>query len=126
MLSEKGLAREIHVRVACPPVIAPCAYGIDMSTVKELFAPRFIREPITGDLPQDLLDALAKDLGATTLRYLSVASLPRCIDLPEKDLCLGCVSGNYPTPWGKRLYQVALEDLGSDDRKDERRTYERV
>ena len=35
-----GRAKEIHVRVACPPIIAPCFYGIDMSTVSELFAPR--------------------------------------------------------------------------------------
>ena len=40
---ERGGAREIHVRVACPPIIAPCFYGIDMSTVRELFAPRFMQ-----------------------------------------------------------------------------------
>ena len=38
-----GLAREIHVRVACPPIVAPCFYGIDMSTIDELFAPEFLR-----------------------------------------------------------------------------------
>ena len=36
-----GGAKEIHVRVACPPIIAPCFYGIDMSTISELFAPKF-------------------------------------------------------------------------------------
>ena len=41
-LRERGGAREIHVRIACPPIIAPCFYGIDMSTVRELFAPRFM------------------------------------------------------------------------------------
>ena len=35
--------REIHVRVACPPIIAPCFYGIDMSTISELFAPQFLQ-----------------------------------------------------------------------------------
>ena len=39
-----GKAKEIHVRVACPPIIAPCFYGIDMSTVSELFAPRFVEQ----------------------------------------------------------------------------------
>ena len=38
-----GLPREIHVRVACPPIISPCFYGIDMSTVSELFAPQFLQ-----------------------------------------------------------------------------------
>jgi amidophosphoribosyltransferase len=42
-LRERGGAKEIHVRVACPPIIAPCYYGIDMSRVGELFAPRFMR-----------------------------------------------------------------------------------
>ena len=41
-LRERGGAREIHVRVACPPIMAPCFYGIDMSTMRELFAPRFV------------------------------------------------------------------------------------
>lgn len=118
MLREKGLAREVHVRVACPPVMAPCAYGIDMSTVKELFAPRHIEKPIRGDLPPELLEKLAADLGATTLRYLAVEALPRCIDLPENELCLACLTGQYPTAWGGRLYQVALEDLESDRKKE--------
>src|SRR5207253_8572851 len=37
-LRERGAAKEVHVRVACPPIVAPCFYGIDMSTVSELFA----------------------------------------------------------------------------------------
>src|SRR4051812_97997 len=43
-IRERGGAREVHVRVACPPIVAPCFYGIDMSTVRELFAPRFLKE----------------------------------------------------------------------------------
>src|SRR5206468_4292700 len=42
-LRERGRAKEIHVRIACPPIVAPCFYGIDMSTVRELFAPRFMK-----------------------------------------------------------------------------------
>ena len=42
-IRDRGGAGEIHVRVACPPIIAPCFYGIDMSTVGELFAPRFMK-----------------------------------------------------------------------------------
>ena len=41
-IRELGRAREIHVRIACPPIVAPCFYGIDMSTITELFAPRFL------------------------------------------------------------------------------------
>ena len=41
-VKEQGGAKEVHVRVACPPIVAPCFYGIDMSTVKELFAPKYM------------------------------------------------------------------------------------
>src|SRR5438552_9686287 len=66
-LRERGGAREVHVRVACPPIIAPCFYGIDMSTVKELFAPKFmsgVRPTIAEQ------QAMAAELGADSLFYL--------------------------------------------------------
>ena len=55
----RGQAREIHVRVACPPIIAPCFYGIDMSTVRELFAPRFMKSTL---ISREEEAAIAKDL----------------------------------------------------------------
>ncbi len=110
MLREKGMAREVHVRVACPPVVAPCTYGIDMSTVKELFVPRFFNRSIRGDLSEEDFSQLASDLGATSLRYLTIESLLRGIGYPKEDLCLACLTGEYPTPWGERLYQIALEE----------------
>src|SRR5438552_10703706 len=64
VLRERGGAREIHVRVACPPIIAPCFYGIDMSTIKELFAPRFMHGP--RPTPEEL-QAMATELGADSL-----------------------------------------------------------
>ncbi len=124
MVRERGQAKEVHVRVACPPVVAPCAYGIDMSTVKELFAARFIDHPVREDLPEALAARLAADLGADSLRYLSINALPRCIDLPEKDLCLACLTGEYPTPWGQKLYQVAQDNCRRG--VVEGRTYEQV
>jgi amidophosphoribosyltransferase len=48
LVRDQGRAREIHVRVACPPIVAPCFYGIDMSTMGELFAPKYMEgETIT-------------------------------------------------------------------------------
>src|SRR5438477_8414409 len=52
---ERGRAREIHVRVGCPPIIAPCFYGIDMTTVRELFAPRFMNGGRLTDEEQDAM-----------------------------------------------------------------------
>jgi amidophosphoribosyltransferase len=100
-----GLAKEIHVRVACPPIIAPCFYGIDMSTVSELFAPPFVNE----HRPQEEMFAeMARELGADSLRYLPVESIARALDRPTDELCRACVTGRYPTPHGQKLYQVAL------------------
>jgi amidophosphoribosyltransferase len=100
-----GRAREIHVRVACPPIIAPCFYGIDMSTIAELFAPRFDRQ----DRPkEEVYAAMARDLGADSLRYLPIESVARAIDRPAEELCRACITGRYPTPHGQRLYQIAL------------------
>jgi len=104
-LRERGGAKEIHVRVACPPIVAPCFYGIDMSTVRELFAPRFMSGPrVTGEEQ----DAMAAELGADSLLYLPLESVARCIGLDSDHLCRACLTGKYPTPTGERLYQLSL------------------
>jgi len=101
-------AREIHVRVACPPILFPCFYGIDMSTVSELFAPQFLHE---GPLTPQVEARMATHLGATSLRYLPVESVARAIGLEADQLCQACITGEYPTPSGLRLAQIAQENF---------------
>jgi amidophosphoribosyltransferase len=114
-----GGAREIHVRVACPPIIAPCFYGIDMSTVSELFAPKHM---VDGQLTDEVQAKMAEDLGADSLRYLPVPAVARAIGYQGKDLCQACITGSYPTKCGQDLYTIALEDFENGGHK--RRTYE--
>ncbi len=118
-LRDQGGAKEIHVRVACPPIVAPCFYGIDMSTVKELFAPKFMEGKIPTIAEQD---AMAADLGAESLFYLPVDAVARCIELPAEKLCRACVTGEYPSPAGEQLYQLALRNHATGVAHD--RTYE--
>ncbi len=106
-LRVRGGAREVHVRVACPPIIAPCFYGIDMSTVRELFAPRFMKGNRLTDAEQA---AMAAELGADTLSYLPLEAVARCIGLEPSHLCRGCLTGKYPTSTGERLYQLSLRN----------------
>ncbi len=107
----RGRAREVHVRVACPPIIAPCFYGIDMSTLDELFAPRFLNTGI-GEPDEATLARMAQQIGADSLRYLPLESIPRAIGLPADELCLACLTGRYPTPAGKKLYKLAQQRAG--------------
>jgi amidophosphoribosyltransferase len=119
-IKKLGRPKEIHVRVACPPIISPCFYGIDMSTVSELFAPGFLKgEPNTPEVEAEM----AANLGADTLRYLPVESISRAIGMDADHLCRACITGQYPTPCGQHLAQVALENYRNNVTG---RTYERV
>ncbi|WP_231943683.1 amidophosphoribosyltransferase [Aeoliella mucimassa] len=117
-IREIGKAAELHVRVACPPIVAPCFYGIDMSTINELFAPEFMRE---GAELEEIYAEMARELGADSLRYLPVDSIARAVARPQSDLCQACITGDYPTPAGQQLYDIALSNVGNGSTA---RTYE--
>ncbi len=120
-IRELGGAKEVHVRVACPPIIAPCFYGIDMSRVRELFAPRFLEE---GVLTDEVQARMAEHLGCDSLRYLPVEAVSRAIGFDTDQLCQACITGDYPTPYGQKLYQIALEQDRDGATDCSQRTYE--
>ena len=76
---------EIHFLVGCPPVIAPCYYGVAMATKNELIAANYTTEEIR------------KQLDIDSLGYISLESLVKAIGMPAEDLCLGCLNECYPT-----------------------------
>ncbi|VVC04666.1 Glutamine--fructose-6-phosphate aminotransferase [isomerizing] [Candidatus Burarchaeum australiense] len=81
-------AKEVHVRLTCPPIRAPCFYGIDMSTYKELAAH-------TKTIPE-----IGKMVGADSIGYISLEGLKKAIGL---QLCTGCLDEGYPTQYAKKL-----------------------
>jgi len=110
-LKEAG-ATEIHLRLACPPIIAPCFYGIDFPTVRELL----VRKYHSGDglddgvLPDEILDALAKDLGVDSVKFLPHSAVPKMLDRKPEELCMACITKLYPTLAGQAAYSAAERD----------------
>jgi amidophosphoribosyltransferase len=94
-------ASQIDVRVGCPPIRAPCYFGIDMKERKELVAHGRDEAEI------------ARVVGADSVHYLSMDGLIGAIGLPEEQLCLGCLTGRYPVevPEEHHRFQKALEEF---------------
>lgn len=122
-IREEGGAAEVHVRVACPPIVAPCFYGIDMSTIGELFAPKFAAD---GRVSEEGEKRMAAELGADSLMYLPVTAVSRAIDKSQQDLCQACITGHYPTPAGQQLYEIALQRAQTEGSSARGRIYEAI
>jgi amidophosphoribosyltransferase len=92
-------AKEVHVRIGCPPVRAPCYYGVDMKT-REQFA-----------ATDRTVEEISKMITANSLGYTSIKGLVEALEMPECDLCIACLTGLYPTnvPGEKMRFQQTLE-----------------
>ena len=124
-IRDRGGAREIHLRIASPPIIAPCYYGIDMSRKDELFATPYVDDTFGG--VSVLAQArMAKESGADSLRYLPVDAIARAVSLAPEHLCRACITGEYPTETGQYLYQIENNLCGAATRRSGGRAYEPV
>ncbi|WP_459191398.1 amidophosphoribosyltransferase [Halosimplex sp. J119] len=83
LLYEAG-AEEVHVRIGAPPIIAPCYMGIDMASREELIA------------ADRSIEEIREEIQADSLSYLSIEAIAEALDKSGSDLCLGCVTGEYP------------------------------
>ena len=79
-------AREIHLRVSCPPIRHPCFYGIDFPTSGELIAHNRTEQQVGRFLEVD------------SLAYLSLDGMLACMNLPKHHYCTACWSGIYKVP----------------------------
>ncbi|MDD2708443.1 MAG: amidophosphoribosyltransferase [Verrucomicrobiae bacterium] len=95
-LREAG-AKEVHVRVSCPPHRHPCHYGIDFPTHKELIANEYTQAGIK------------EYLGADSIGYLSQEGMFKATGHPKDEFCAACFTGEYPVPFPKDLDKFIME-----------------
>ena len=90
-------AKEIHMRISCPPHKCPCFYGIDFPTRKELIACTHNMEEIR------------KFLGVDSIGYLSIEGLLSSVSFPKQNYCVACFTGEYPIPFGEEADKYSIE-----------------
>jgi amidophosphoribosyltransferase len=90
-------AREVHMRVASPPIVSPCFYGIDFGDDDQLLAAR-----------RSVEDMRAL-IGATSLHYLSVEGMQWATQLPEDSVCRACFTRAYPTLVPQKVEKLRFE-----------------
>ncbi len=87
-------AKEVHMRISCPPTISPCFYGVDTPSKKELIG------------ANKSVEEIREFIGADSLAYLSLPGLKKaCGDGEKTNYCTACYTGVYPTNW------VDLEEI---------------
>ncbi len=106
-LRKKGKPKSIHLRLASPPIVSPCFYGIDFATTNELLVRRYCDgKLVDGQLPQDVLDAIADDLDVDSIKYLTPDGVTNALRMEMHDLCMACVTKDYPTEEGRNRIRL--------------------
>jgi amidophosphoribosyltransferase len=95
-LKEAG-AKEVHVRVSCPPHMNPCVYGIDFPDRRKLMAANYTIEEI------------CKYLNADSLAYLSLDGMVQATSHPKSSFCMACYDGVYPVAYDQGLDKEIIE-----------------
>jgi len=95
-LREAG-AKEVHLRISCPPHRYACYYGIDFPDPEKLLANQYSQEE------------LCAYLGADSVGYLDVEGMVRATRLPKESFCLACFTGDYPIPFDASFNKLIME-----------------
>jgi amidophosphoribosyltransferase len=81
-------AKEVHLRISCPPTISPCFYGVDTPSKRDLIA------------ANNSVEEIRRYIEADSLAYLSLDGLLNSCDNGDGNkYCTACYTGNYPTQW---------------------------
>ena len=95
-LREAG-AKEVHMRISCPPHKHACHYGIDFPDPEKLLA------------NQCSMDQIRDYLGADSIGYLEVPEMVKATGQSENEFCLACFNGQYPVPIDRNLDKYIME-----------------
>jgi amidophosphoribosyltransferase len=93
-------AKEVHVRISCPPTISPCFYGVDTPRKSDLIA------------ATHSIEEIREFLEADSVAYLSLDGLLSAVGSERRSYCTSCYTGNYPVPFPQdeaRYLQLALK-----------------
>jgi amidophosphoribosyltransferase len=107
-LKECGV-KEVHLRIACPPLMFPCKFNYSTRSIHELAARRAIKAIEGKDIKdvkayldegspkyKKMVDWIAKEIGATTLKYQKLDDMISAIGLSKNKVCLYCWTGRHP------------------------------
>jgi amidophosphoribosyltransferase len=102
-------AREVHMRISCPPTVSPCFYGVDTPRRSELIA------------ATHTIEEIQRYLGADSLAYLSLEGLLTSVSPSQRSYCTSCYTGQYPVAFPRdteSYMQLALklDKMGSSVR----------
>ena len=95
-------AKEVHMRISCPPTLSPCFYGIDTPTKKELIA------------SSHTVEEIGKYIEADSLGYLSLQGLIRAVGGKGNEFCTACYTGQYPIDFADMMLDAKAEDRQLD------------
>ena len=92
-------AKEVHMRISCPPTISPCFYGVDTPAKKELVA------------SSHTVEEICKNIEADSLAFLSLPELLKAVNATDNEFCTACYTGKYP---------IDFVDVMPDAKEEER------
>ena len=96
-LLRKAGAKEIHLRISCPPHRYPCFYGIDFASKEELIANKVPAE------------RMAEFFEVDSIGYLSIEGLRASAECEPDGFCMACFNGEYPVPVAEGTGKLSLE-----------------
>ena len=110
-IKERLKPKEIHIRICSPTINGHCPYALNIQSIEELFAPKYVKDPYNVQLEENV--KMSEALGVASIRFLPLWHLhEEMVRVKVENACLACMSWSYPTPCWQREHdrQKAIFD----------------